>query len=262
MRVDSESIKRFVADGFIKMEQAVPPDVTAACAQLLWEQIEAMPGDRSTWTRPVYWVGNMAQEPFRAAANTPVLHDAFDALVGPGRWKPRGSLGSFPLRFPHDEEPDDAGWHIEGSYQPPGESGYWVNVHTSGRALLMLFLFTDVGERDAPTRIRVGSHMDVPAVLAPYGERGIPMMTVSSEVAAASKDRPVTLATGRAGDVFLCHPFLVHAAQPHHGEHPRFMAQPPLDPSDEFWLGPYVLRVTDAELAPIGATIRAALHRP
>src|SRR5688572_9729314 len=25
-----------------------------------------------------------------------------------------------------------------------------------------------------------------------------------------------------------CHPFLVHAAQPHHGTEPRFMAQPPL----------------------------------
>ncbi|MGI5151600.1 phytanoyl-CoA dioxygenase family protein [Plantactinospora sp. CA-294935] len=258
--MDSESIRRFMADGFIKVEAAVPADVAAACADLLWAQIDAVPGDRSTWTRPVYWVGDMAQEPFRAAANTPVLHDAFDALVGRGRWQPRRSLGSFPLRFPHAEEPDDAGWHIEASYQPPGESGYRVNVHTRGRALLMLFLFTDVGEEDAPTRIRVGSHMDVPKVLARHGEHGAPMMKLSSDVAAASKRRPVTLATGHAGDVFLCHPFLVHAAQPHHGERPRFMAQPPLYPSYDFILDPYLLRVTDVEPSPVGATIRAALH--
>jgi hypothetical protein len=41
---------------------------------------------------------------------------------------------------------------------------------------------------------------------------------------------PLALATGRAGDVYLCHPFLVHAAQRHrarrHG--PRFVAQPPV----------------------------------
>ena len=79
-------------------------------------------------------------------------------------------------------------------------------------------------------------------------------------MAAASKHRPVTLATGRAGDVFLCRPFLVHAAQPHHGRHPRFMAQPPLDPSSKFMLGPYMLLVTDAASSPVGATIRAALH--
>ncbi|WP_421825467.1 hypothetical protein [Larkinella sp.] len=28
--------------------------------------------------------------------------------------------------------------------------------------------------------------------------------------------------------VYLCHPFLAHAAQPHHGREPRFLAQPPL----------------------------------
>lgn len=37
----------------------------------------------------------------------------------------------------------------------------------------MLFLFSDVGEDDAPTRIRVGSHLDVPAALAPAGDEGM-----------------------------------------------------------------------------------------
>jgi hypothetical protein len=42
------------------------------------------------------------------------------------------------------------------------------------------------------------------------------------------------LATGEAGTVYLCHPFLVHSAQPHRGSKPRFMAQPPLLPKAEF----------------------------
>ncbi|MDF3856529.1 phytanoyl-CoA dioxygenase, partial [Paracoccus pantotrophus] len=45
---------------------------------------------------------------------------------------------------------------------------------------------------------------------------------------------PEVLATGAAGTVYLCHPFLVHAAQPHRGTRPRFMAQPPLLPKGEF----------------------------
>jgi hypothetical protein len=114
--MDVDLVERFMADGFLKIEQAVPADVADACADLLWAEIGADPGDRSTWRQPVYWVGDMAQEPFARAAVAPVLLDAFDALVGPGRWQPRGSLGSFPLRFPHDDEPDDAGWHVEGSY--------------------------------------------------------------------------------------------------------------------------------------------------
>ena len=44
-------------------------------------------------------------------------------------------------------------------------------------------------------------------------------------------DRPLAWATGRAGDVYLCHPFIVHAATwPHRGNAPRFIAQPPLSP--------------------------------
>jgi len=51
----------------------------------------------------------------------------------------------------------------------------------------------------------------------------------------ASAHRPTALATGHAGDVFLCHPFLVHAASwPHRGRLPRMMAQPPVLLLSEF----------------------------
>ncbi|MEU7874843.1 phytanoyl-CoA dioxygenase family protein [Dactylosporangium sp. NPDC049140] len=245
----SVDVDRFVRDGFVKIDAAVPAEVARQCTELLWAEIDAEPDDPATWTRPVYWVGGMAQEPFRAAANQPVLLDAFDALVGPGRWHPRDSIGSFPLRFPHDEEPDDAGWHIEGSFTPPGESGFWANVHSRDRALLLLFLFTDVDERNAPTRVRVGSHMDMPPLLAPFGERGAPIMEIGARIDAASAHREQVLATGTAGDVYLCHPFLVHAAQPHHGDRPRFLAQPPLLPAE-----PY------PTAGPVAETIRAALR--
>ncbi len=43
-----------------------------------------------------------------------------------------------------------------------------------------------------------------------------------------------TVATGKAGTVYLCHPFLVHAAQDHRGTTPKFMAQPPLLPRHDF----------------------------
>lgn len=223
-------VDAFLADGFVKIEGAFPGGTARECADLLWEATGCAPDDPATWTAPVHRVGDMAQRPFADAANTPVLHAAFDLLVGAGRWAPRASLGSFPLRFPHVQEPDDAGWHIEASYQLPGEPTYFTNVRSRDRALLMLFLFTDVGEDDAPTRIRVGSHLDVPPVLAPYGERGTSIFTAAAAIDAASAHRPQATATGRPGDVFLCHPFLVHAAQPHHGSRPRFMAQPPLHP--------------------------------
>jgi hypothetical protein len=249
-----DMVQRFIDDGFVRLERAVPEDVSRACADLLWAEIGVDPNDRGTWTEPVRWVAGMAQEPFAAAANTPVLRDAFDALVGADRWQPRTGLGSFPLRFPHDVEPDDAGWHVEGSYTPPGERGYWTNFLSRGRALLMLFLFSDVSDQDAPTRIRVGSHHDVPGILRPYGERGAPMMQLGAACDAVSRHRALALATGARGDVFLCHPFLVHAAQPHHGRTPRFMAQPELAPAVP--IDPYR---AEAELSPVERVIHDAL---
>ncbi|MBT0771717.1 hypothetical protein KIH74_22445 [Kineosporia sp. J2-2] len=227
--MDDALIERFSRDGYLKLESAVPAQVAAECAGLLWQRIGLSPDDPSGWTEPVHWVDGMGGPAFEAAANAPALVDAFDALAGPGRWVRRTAIGSFPLRFPHPVEPDDAGWHIEASYPSPDGSRYLTNYRSRSRALLLLFLFSEVGTGDAPTRIRVGSHLDVPPVLLPYGEAGESIFTFADEVNRASAHRPVTLATGSPGDVFVCHPFLVHAAQPHHGRTPRFMAQPGLD---------------------------------
>ncbi|GAB3818928.1 hypothetical protein [Kribbella italica] len=64
-------------------------------------------------------------------------------------------------------------------------------------------------------------------VLAPAGDEGLDMAAAGPPVDAASAHRPVVYATGTAGDVFLCHPFLVHAASwPHRGTTPRIITQP------------------------------------
>jgi hypothetical protein len=68
-------------------------------------------------------------------------------------------------------ERGNAGYHIEGSYPGPDGTG-WVNVRSRARGLLALFLLTDAGPEDAPTRLLRGSHLYVPEFLAPYGEEG------------------------------------------------------------------------------------------
>jgi len=226
--------EQFVLEGFVRINHAFPPEVAAEARAILWQDTGCDPSDPSTWTRPVIRLLDYPQEPFRIAANTPTLHAAFDDLVGKDRWIPRASLGTFPIRFPHPDDPGDTGWHIDASFPPPGGADSYlewrVNVRSDGRALLMLFLFSDVGEDDAPTRIRVGSHLAVARILAPAGEAGMSMIETSRAADAATKDMPEVAATGPAGTVYLCHPFLVHAAQPHRGTTPRFLAQPPLMP--------------------------------
>jgi hypothetical protein len=225
----------------------------------MWRDLPGDPNDKATWTRPIIRLPGYGGEPFRKAANTPILHAAFDQLVGKGRWIPRQGLGTFPVRFPHPDDPGDAGWHVDVSF--PGDdcdpnekhdfSSWRVNVTSRGRALLMLFLFSDVSEDDAPTRIRVGSHFDMARYLAPAGEAGMSHM----ELSAMGADRPLALAIGEAGTVYLCHPFVVHAAQIHRGCVPRFMAQPPLALA-----APYRLHRDDGSYSPVEIAIRQALQ--
>jgi hypothetical protein len=253
-------IQQFIQDGFVKIEAAFPRDFADEGRSILWRDTGCDEADPATWTKPVIRLGLFGQEPFVRAANTPILHKAFDQLVGSGRWLRRTNLGTFPIRFPSRHDPGDAGWHVDSSFPPdtgdPGNYFDWrVNVTSKGRALLMLFLFSDVGPNDAPTRIRIGSHLDVAKRLAPAGENGFSLRELSANGFAETKARQQVLATGEAGSVFLCHPFLVHAAQPHRGVRPRFLAQPPLMPAQ-----PFLLNRASGVYSPVEQAIRMALQ--
>ena len=249
-------IDQFITDGFVRLDNAFPRELADAGRAILWADTGCDPDDPATWTRPVIRLNQYGQQPFRDAVNTPLLHTAFDQLVGPDRWLPRQTLGTFPVRFPSPDDPGDAGWHIDVSFglENPDFMSWRANVSSKGRALLMLFLFSDVGEEDAPTRIRIGSHLDIARQLAPAGEAGLTLRDLAANGFAETAHCPEVLATGTAGTVYLCHPFLVHAAQPHRGTAPRFMAQPPLMPAQ-----PLSLNRRDGDYSPVEAAIRLAL---
>jgi hypothetical protein len=130
----------------------------------------------------------------------------------------------------------------------------WVNVFSRARGLLALYLLTDDESGGAPTRLRPGSHLDVPPILAAAGDGGLDWSVVAPMTAEASAHRPTVLASGRAGDVFLGHPFLVHGASwPNRGRFPRMIAQPAVTLKDQFPLNP------DTGISPVEQTILAAL---
>jgi len=227
----------FMTHGFVRVDGAFSRELAERCREILWRDLpsEMTADDPATWTRPVVRLGMYPGGPFAEAANTPRLHAMFDRLVGEGAWKPCMSMGTFPVRFPSPDDPGDVGWHIDASFgtDNPDFMEWRVNIHSTGRALLMLFLFSDVTEADAPTRVRVGSHRDIARVLAPAGDAGLTLRELVADAFPKTEHCDEALATGEAGTVYLCHPFLVHSAQLHRGKTPRFMAQPPLLPKGE-----------------------------
>jgi hypothetical protein len=258
MAFSTAQIAQFIDNGFVRLDDAFPREVADAGRAILWRDTGCAPADPSTWRAPVIRLGGYHDPPFREAASTPRLHAALDQLVGAGAWVPPRGLGTFPVRFPHADEPDDAGWHIDAGFCEAGEDpadflGYRANLRSRGRALLMLFLFSDIGDDDAPTRVRLGSHRHMARVLAPAGEAGLSIRALAADRFAATGSCPEASATGPAGTVYLCHPFLVHAAQRHRGTQPRFMAQPPLYPAR-----PYDV---ESGSSPVEVAIRGALDQ-
>lgn len=228
--LNSKQIENFLNKGFICIENAFSQEVAAAARDILWKDLGMDRNDPSSWKKPVVRLGMYSQAPFVESANTTVLHRAYDQLVGANNWLPCYAMGTFPIRFPSNENPGDAGWHVDASFpgSDPDNFFEWrINVNSKGRGLLMLFLYSNVGELDAPTRIRAGSHLDIARLLLSKGEEGLSFMEVVGKLEKLPF-REEVFATGKAGTVYLCHPFLVHAAQPHQGKNPKFMAQPPL----------------------------------
>lgn len=253
-------IDAFITDGFVRLDDAFPRELAEEGRAILSRDLGCDPDDPSTWKEPVVRLGGYADPPFRAAASSERVRGALDQLVGEERWVPLMGLGTFPVRFPHPATPNDTGWHVDASFaldddDPNDFLGWRVNVASRGRALLALFLFSDVEERDAPTRIRKGSHRVLARTLAPFGERGASLRQLAERGAFDEGDDEVALATGPAGTVYLCHPLLVHAAQAHHGTTPRFLAQPPVFPRV-----PVALQREDDAYSPVERAIRRALE--
>jgi len=246
----------FVEQGYVHLRSAFPASVAQRCRLLAAEQLGIDLADPERWTTPVVR-GVVDGAALREAAAAEALVGAVGQLLDPDPWQRRPNLGAFVVRFPCAADPGDTGWHVDSSFRPDGDDRWFVNVRSRGRGLLLLCLLSDVGPDDAPTRILPGSHLEMARLLAPAGDAGLPGAHAGqrSEIPLPDTSGPVQLATGEAGDVFLCHPFLVHAAGwPHPTRHPRFIAQPPIAMS-----GALELDGPEDRLSLVALAVRRAL---
>ena len=251
-----KEIEQFIDSGFIRIDHAFSQEIADSALDILWNDLPCDRSNPATWVEPVIRLGMYTQQPFIDSINTQNLHSAFNQLVGEGKWIPCQSVGTFPVRFPSAQQPNDLGKHVDASFpgNDPGNFLEWrVNVKSKGRALLMLILYSDVSEKDAPTVIYKGAHRDVARLLAKEDDWGLSFMELANKLGELP-EREAVYATGKAGTIYLCHPFLVHSAQPHRGKTPKFMAQPPLLLRGE-------LSVSDADVAytPVEQAIRLGL---
>jgi hypothetical protein len=90
--LSDDQIQQFIRDGFIRIDRAFPRELADEARTILWRDTGCDPHNQATWTKPVIRLSGYKDAPFLKAERTPVLHAAFDQIVGEGRWR-LGSLG-------------------------------------------------------------------------------------------------------------------------------------------------------------------------
>lgn len=168
---------------------------------------------------------------------TAPLRDAFDALLGPGRWTRPEALEDLRVKRPNPSQP--VWWHIDvferGPHTVDDDALTWrASPRCGGVGLLVLLLLSDVGPTDGATALRAGSHRAVARRLDAAGDDGLSLgELLDLGIDEDTADAPVVLTTGPAGTAFLCHPMLVHSALPHTGAAPSYWALPPIRFADK-----------------------------
>lgn len=219
-------IEHFLEYGYIKLEQAFPRDLAERWIARAWTRLGYDPDDPSTWAEPRIHLPTMDYVEVDKFA--PGVWSAVCDLLGgeqrvtqPYRWSDGfimnlGIGADEPWRSP---SADAGGWHKDGDF-------FLHFLDSPEQGLLTIVLWSDVEHKGGPTYIATDSVGVVARYLADHPEGVDPTSFPMSEL--IGECRRFDEATGRAGDVYLMHPYMLHAASQNVRRLPRFITNPPV----------------------------------
>jgi hypothetical protein len=127
-------------------------------------------------------------------------------------------------------------------------------VTSREQVLTPIFLWSDVGLDDSPTLLAVGSHLGVARLLAEHEPEGVSGTRIGQVVDSTVARQEVAAATGEAGDLIVCHPFLAHTINPTGPTGPRFISNVAVHGTQSLDVDPM-----KQARSPVEAAIRQAL---
>ncbi len=232
--LSSTQIEEFIRHGIVKVEGALDTAIAKKWVDASWARNGYDPADRSTWKEgkihmpTVECVDASLVAPRAYAAicqlcggeeriRTPIpWGDAFIVNYGLGadqEWIPPGPLAD--------------GWHKDGDF-------FVHFLDSPEQALLTIVLWDDVVPRGGATFVACDSVAPVARFLLDHPE-GVNPMGRGGEYGVGFPHRQFISqcsdfreATGKAGDVYLMHPFMLHTSSRNHAGRARFITNPPV----------------------------------
>jgi hypothetical protein len=223
LKVLSEAdVEHFITRGYVVLRDAFPAHVAAGVREALWRRLKLSPNEPTAWQKAVIHLQEDFSDPPFSQAFTERLYGAYDDVVGEGRYRRHTALGWWPIAFPGFEAPPwqapVGGWHVDGIQ-------FHHHIDSRDQGLLPIFLFSDIGPGDGGTAVDAGSHLRTARILAAAEPDGLAVGELCKRMNEIPPVSPVEM-TGRAGDVVLLHPFMLHARSPNTGRSVRFICNP------------------------------------
>jgi hypothetical protein len=233
-----DDVEQFVTRGHVLVRGCFTARAAAEYTGSLWTRLGYDENDPTTWARSSVHmpsrreidVATFAPRAWRAACElvggaerigSYRWNDAFIANLWEGTDPPGEATGE-PSWEP--ASPRSPGWHKDGDF-------FRHFLDSPEQGLLTLVLWSEVRHRGGATFVAADSVGPVARFLADHPEGVVPPDGVGlrfpyPDLIARCHD--FVEATGEVGDVYLLHPFVLHAKSANALRRPRFITNPPL----------------------------------
>ncbi len=248
-----KQLDEFYEKGCVALRGAMPRKTALDYAKDVWVRLGYDPDDKSTWEKSRIHMPYLSGVPVGELAPG-VLSAMHQLCGGPERIEGTPHWGDgFIVNLGADDHetnwqpagPNLPGWHKDGDF-------FRHFLDSPEQGLLVIVLWSDVVHRGGPTYLANDSIKPIAEFLAKRPEGVLP--NAFDFEALIGQCGRFEEATGEAGDVFLMHPYQLHASSLNPLRLPRVITNPPIHLS-----APMNFNRPDGAYSPIERSVLLAL---
>lgn len=219
-----EQADHFRQKGYVLLRDCFTPEAAAEYTETMWTRLGFDPKDQSTWEQTS--VHMPSHQPIDVKEFAPKVWDAVCDLLGgeerivqPYVWGDGFivNLSEGATRPWQPASPQSPGWHKDGDF-------FRHFLDSPEQGLLTLVLWTEVRHQGGATFVAADSVGPVARYLAERPEGVLPRDIDTPSLVGQCSD--FVEATGRTGDVYLLHPYMLHAKAQNMLRMPRAIINP------------------------------------
>jgi hypothetical protein len=221
-----EQARHFLERGHVVLRECFSRERAREWTARAFRRLGIDPGDPATWTEARVHMPTATRIEVKELA--PRAWGAICDLVGGEERiaQPCVTGDGFIINFQIGRDdpwqppsPASPGWHKDGDF-------FRHFLDSPEQGLLTLFIWSDIEHRGGGTFVACDSVGPVARFLAKHPEGLHPREIDARSLVTECRD--FIEFTGRAGDVVLLHPFVLHAHSPNQSGRPRFLTNPPV----------------------------------